>query len=824
MPKFSNNINLQKNELQNAAIQKLSTAPATPVLGQIYFDTNGGANQLYICTNATGPVWTPVQQGVVSDATTSAKGIVQLAGDLTGTAASPTIANLAVTGAKIAANTITAAKIAANTITASEIAANTITSSQIAALTITGAQIAATTIAIGKIDTTSVRLDNVGAPTASVALNSQKITGLLDPTLAQDAATKNYVDTNGSATSDWKQSVRVVASTNGTLATAFANGSVVDGVTLVTGDRILLQGQTTVAERGIYTVNATGAPTRATDADTSAKLTLGARVYSESGTVWGKSTFTYESGAYTAQFWNADITTGSWLRFDAGATTGIAGTTTYILSQVGSTNASTLTTTGLGLGVRTAPAAALDLPSATTAAGGIAFGANEFQVYRSAANELTVGSTNFRIGTVLAGTWQGTAINATYIDAAIARLASPTFTGVPLGPTAAVDTNNTQLATTAFVVGQAAAATPLIDGTAVVGTSLRYARGDHVHPTDTTRSPLAGSASLTTLGTISSGVWNGTALTSAYVPNLSAIAAPTGSVSLNSQKIINLLDPTAAQDAATKNYVDNAVTGLDAKASVRAVATAQTALTGTQTVDGVALVAGDRVLLTGQTAPAENGIWVVAAGAWARATDADSWTELISAYTWVENGTTNADTGWIVTVDPGGTLGSTAVAITQFSASTTIAAGNGLLKTGNSLSVVGTTNRVSVSGAGVDISASYVGQTSITTLGTITAGTWTGTTIAVANGGTGATGAATARTNLAAAGYYSAVGSGTATTYTITQATHGLRASRFLMPQVQDVTTGEVLYTDTTVNASGDVTWTFAASQTLSGFQFTIVG
>jgi hypothetical protein len=73
-------------------------------------------------------------------------------------------------------------------------------------------------------------------------------------------------------------------------------------------------------------------------------------------------------------------------------------------------------------------------------------------------------------------------------------LASPTFTGTPAAPTAAVDTNTTQLATTAFVLAQAAAATPLVNGTAAVGTSTRYARADHVHPTDTTRAPLASPA------------------------------------------------------------------------------------------------------------------------------------------------------------------------------------------------------------------------------------------------------------------------------------------------------------------------------------------
>jgi hypothetical protein len=75
-----------------------------------------------------------------------------------------------------------------------------------------------------------------------------------------------------------------------------------------------------------------------------------------------------------------------------------------------------------------------------------------------------------------------------------APLASPSLTGTPLSTTAAADTNTTQIATTAFVVAQAAAATPLVDGTAAVGTSLRYARADHVHPTDTTRAPLASPA------------------------------------------------------------------------------------------------------------------------------------------------------------------------------------------------------------------------------------------------------------------------------------------------------------------------------------------
>ena len=72
-----------------------------------------------------------------------------------------------------------------------------------------------------------------------------------------------------------------------------------------------------------------------------------------------------------------------------------------------------------------------------------------------------------------------------------ANLASPTFTGTPAAPTPAADTNTTQLATTAFVLGQTSTGSPVMNGTAAAGTSSRYARADHIHPVDTSRAPLA---------------------------------------------------------------------------------------------------------------------------------------------------------------------------------------------------------------------------------------------------------------------------------------------------------------------------------------------
>lgn len=109
------------------------------------------------------------------------------------------------------------------------------------------------------------------------------ITNVGSPVASTDVATKSYVDAAAVGV-DWKPSVRVVATSNGTLASAYANGSVVDGVTLATGDRIALVGQTTGSENGIYTVNASGAPTRALDADTSAEVTAGMAFFVEEGT------------------------------------------------------------------------------------------------------------------------------------------------------------------------------------------------------------------------------------------------------------------------------------------------------------------------------------------------------------------------------------------------------------------------------------------------------------------------------------------------------------------------------------------------------------
>lgn len=152
----------------------------------------------------------------------------------------------------------------------------------------TGTQLAAT---ISDLTTavTALRLDQFAAPTAPVSANSQRITNLATPTVGTDAANMQFVLDTVNAIS-WKNEVRVATTAAGTLATSFANAQVVDGVTLATNDRIMIKNQAAGAENGIYTVNASGAPTRATDADSAAEV-FGMVAFITSGTTNGGTTW-----------------------------------------------------------------------------------------------------------------------------------------------------------------------------------------------------------------------------------------------------------------------------------------------------------------------------------------------------------------------------------------------------------------------------------------------------------------------------------------------------------------------------------------------------
>jgi hypothetical protein len=290
----------------------------------------------------------------------------------------------------------------------------------------------------------------------------------------------------------------------------------------------------------------------------------------------------------------------------------------------------------------------------------------------------------------------------------------------------------------------------------------------------------------------------------------------------DSNKRFRAADPSDAQDVATKTYVDNKVTGLDVKNSVRAATTESITLSGAQTVDGVSVIAGDRVLVKNQSSAENNGIYVAASGAWSRSDDADSNAEVTpNLFVFVEEGTANADSGWTLTNNGAITLGTTELAFTQFTGAGQVVAGDGLTKSANTLNVGGTADRITVGSDTVDIASTYVGQASITTLGTVATGTWSASTIAVDKGGTGATDAAGARTNLGATTKYSAtIGNNSATDIAVT---HNLGSRDVSVTVYETGTPYAVVYPDIEMTSTSVVTIKFSTAPTTDAYRVVIV-
>jgi hypothetical protein len=338
--------------------------------------------------------------------------------------------------------------------------------------------------------------------------------------------------------------------------------------------------------------------------------------------------------------------------------------------------------------------------------------------------------------------------------------------------------------------------------------------------------------------------------------NATATETPNTLVLRDANGRFKAANPSADLDVANKSYVDAARQGLDVKNSVRlatnAVLPSYTysagvitgASAGVLLIDGVQPSNGERILVKDETGPNApfNGIYDVTdygnGGPFVltRSDDANTNDKVTPGmFTFVEEGNTWGDSGWLLTNDTIPiVLGTTPLTFVQFSAAGQTIAGDGLVKIGNAIDVVGTPDRIVANPDSIDIASTYVGQTSITTLGTVTTGTWSASTISVDRGGTGATTESGARTNIAAGGTQGAgvsvpvlarkvaltIGDGVNVNYIVQ---HGF-GTRDVTVAIYDVATYDTVVTDVVRTDTNNVTITFSSPPASNSFRVVVTG
>jgi hypothetical protein len=243
------------------------------------------------------------------------------------------------------------------------------------------------------------------------------------------------------------------------------------------------------------------------------------------------------------------------------------------------------------------------------------------------------------------------------------------------------------------------------------GTSSQFLKADGSVDSNTY---LTGNQSITLSGDATG---SGTTTITVTLANSGVTAGTYRSVTVDAKgRVTTGTNPTTISgygitDAYTRTEIDSFLQGLDPKASVNVATTANITLSGTQTIDGIAVVAGDRVLVKDQTTATQNGIYVVAAGSWTRATDMDAAGEFAGAYTFVKQGTVNADRGYVCTNDSV-TIGTTNVTFVQFSGSgayQSVLNGTGFVRmNGTNVSYITGTSSQFIKGDGSFDSSTYL--------------------------------------------------------------------------------------------------------------------
>jgi hypothetical protein len=219
----------------------------------------------------------------------------------------------------------------------------------------------------------------------------------------------------------------------------------------------------------------------------------------------------------------------------------------------------------------------------------------------------------------------------------------------------------------------------------------------------------------TKLATITTALKVANSATTATAANTaSAIVARDASGNFNANMITLVGSPTAAGDVATKGYVDAFINGIDWKQSVRAATTGNITLSAPQTVDGVSVIAGNRVLVKNQTTALQNGIYVVAAGAWTRAEDANADAEVTAGLsTFVSEGAANGNTQWSLTTDDVIVVGTTPLSFSQIGGPGSVIAGAGLTQTGNTIDIVAANSTITVNADSIQVGSNSLTDTQI---------------------------------------------------------------------------------------------------------------